>query len=468
MIKRLRILLWLFCIIHLQNGYTQSNILEFDQYLDIVRNEHPVAFKANLLQQMADANTLMAKGQFDPSISTGYDRKSFDGKNYYSIASGILKVPTWYGIDIKAGYDQTTGDFLDPSDGLPPRGLWNIGISAPLGNGLVFDQRRAEIRKAQVFQESNQVERQLMLNDLIFEASWAYFDWQAKYETFLVSQLGLTIAEDRFEATVQSVLNGDKPAVDTLESLIAVQNRTMDTVLAYQELTAARINLENFLWQNGEVPLIMAETVTPEPLDETRYFAQVDSLHLLRSDLISIHPELLLYDYKIDFLEIEERLNLEALKPTIEIGFSPLIGTTEQAIFSPYSTSDYKLGASVYYPLFLRKERGKLRMTRVKIQDTGLDRGIKTQSITTKLSTYYNNVRSFELLVNQQAETTNNYQRLLEAENEKFTIGESSIFLINSREVKYLEAQYKLVDQKLKLLMNRLKYLLSSGMISTI
>ena len=37
-----------------------------------------------------------------------------------------------------------------------------------------------------------------------------------------------------------------------------------------------------------------------------------------------------------------------------------------------------------------------------------------------------------------------NYQSLLDAETEKFRVGESSIFLLNSREQKLIEAQMKL------------------------
>ena len=41
-------------------------------------------------------------------------------------------------------------------------------------------------------------------------------------------------------------------------------------------------------------------------------------------------------------------------------------------------------------------------------------------------------------------QTVNNYQKLLELENTRFQLGESTFFLINSREIKYLETQIKL------------------------
>ncbi|MEQ1743949.1 MAG: hypothetical protein ABMA02_00860 [Saprospiraceae bacterium] len=40
---------------------------------------------------------------------------------------------------------------------------------------------------------------------------------------------------------------------------------------------------------------------------------------------------------------------------------------------------------------------------------------------------------------------TDNYRTLLDGENEKFRFGESSVFLINTREQRWLEAQTKLL-----------------------
>ena len=41
-----------------------------------------------------------------------------------------------------------------------------------------------------------------------------------------------------------------------------------------------------------------------------------------------------------------------------------------------------------------------------------------------------------------------NYEDLLQAENEKFRIGESSVFLLNSREQKLIAARKKWLKQK--------------------
>jgi outer membrane protein TolC len=49
-----------------------------------------------------------------------------------------------------------------------------------------------------------------------------------------------------------------------------------------------------------------------------------------------------------------------------------------------------------------------------------------------------------------QSNNYNNYQRLVRAEEIRFENGESSLFLINSRENKALEALQKLIELKTK------------------
>ncbi|WP_326980899.1 hypothetical protein VUJ46_11310 [Chryseobacterium sp. MYb264] len=54
-----------------------------------------------------------------------------------------------------------------------------------------------------------------------------------------------------------------------------------------------------------------------------------------------------------------------------------------------------------------------------------------------------------------------NYQRLLYAEETKYSNGESSLFLINSRENKVIDAQEKFISIKTKFLksFNKLKWM---------
>ncbi len=86
----------------------------------------------------------------------------------------------------------------------------------------------------------------------------------------------------------------------------------------------------------------------------------------------------------------------------------------------------------------------------VKIMETRLDQVQKQLDLHLKIRKYHNEFSVLKEQIGLQTLNYGNYQRLLEAEQTLFGNGESSLFLINSRENKVLEAQQKLIELKAK------------------
>jgi len=442
-----------------------NTVLTFSEYIDLVKENHPVMYQANLLDDMAASTKRMARGGFDPKLEAEWNHKSFDDKNYYSVVSSAVKIPTWYGIDLKAGYDRNNGIFLNDSDEIPTRGLWNAGISVPLGKGLVIDNRRAELKRADIFQSVTDQEQILIINQLLFNASTTYLAWQVSQMYLDIASEGLELSIIRFDGTRQSFINGDKPAIDTLESYISFQTRQLDYQKAEQILENATLALNNYLWIEGITPLELADNTVPENMDINLLRITTDSLSLLQDQWLASHPELLLYEFKIADINIDQRLAKEEIKPDVRINYNPLLGVANDALFDQFNANNYKLGATVSYPLMQRKQRGKIQLNKIKIQDTEFERTSKNQELAVKLNTYINNIRQAQRQYELLDETVKNYNQMLIAENRKLSVGESSIFLVNSRESKYLESRYKQVEASRKLLINRFTYLLYSARI---
>ena len=78
---------------------------------------------ANLEVNSAQTNLMMARGGFDPKIEVDFDKKQFKDSQYYSLLNSSFKIPTWYGIEVKAGFDNSEGVFLNPQNTLPNQGL---------------------------------------------------------------------------------------------------------------------------------------------------------------------------------------------------------------------------------------------------------------------------------------------------------------------------------------------------------
>ena len=89
----------------------------------------------------------------------------------------------------------------------------------------------------------------------------------------------------------------------------------------------------------------------------------------------------------------------------------------------------------------------------------------KRWQIENKIRTYYNE----NILLMQQLQTAqsiyNNYSSLLRNEELKFNQGESSLFLINSRETKVLELLQKQVELRIKYFKSRYAIQWSAGLL---
>ncbi len=90
-------LLILFCV---QFSFAQDSLkLSHQEFLNIVKNYHPLAFRYQLQNKIANAEITKARGNFDPVLAGKLGEKNIDGTKYYEQRNVELGIPTWYGID---------------------------------------------------------------------------------------------------------------------------------------------------------------------------------------------------------------------------------------------------------------------------------------------------------------------------------------------------------------------------------
>lgn len=442
--KLLGIVLWL--LLGSSGGFGQAQTFWPDQFVALLEAYHPLALQANLLQQKGESVLRSARGGFDPYLYGSLDQKNFDGKNYFSLLSAGLKVPTWYGVELKGGYDQNGGVYLNPEDNVPSNGLWYAGISVPVGQGLVIDKRRTALRQAEIYLASTGAERRLLLNDLFQEAILRYWTWVEAWNQLQVFDNAVELAQFRFEGVRTSFLQGDKPAIDTLEAFILVQNRQLEYNQWELEYRNQTLELNNFLWFENLTPLEIGDSLVP-PLFEAVEFPGVwtlDSLQSALDQLPETHPEMLLYGYKLDGLEWDRRLKAEALKPKLNVNYNFLAEPAGGDSGTNLSPNNYKWGLELAFPVLLRKERGDLQMARLKIQETEYQMDFKLQTLQNKIRQYYNGQLTMLGQIDLYGDAVRNYEGLFRGEQQKFRAGESSLFLVNSRETKLLDSRLKL------------------------
>ncbi len=409
----------------------------FNEFLGYVKKYHPLVKQADLKLNEAQANLMLARGAFDPKIEVDYSEKQFQDKNYYSILNSSFKIPTWYGIELKAGFDNAEGIYMNPENTLPNSGITSLGISVPVGQGLFINQRMADIRKAKIAQNLNSAERNLQAIEVLYEASMSYANWKRSYDEVKLYETYLKNALIRYEGVSKLIAQGDKPAIDSVEAGIAVTTRKLNLEDAQLKFTKARLELSNYLWYENNLPLEVKEELQPE---KTLAITIKETLQVneLSSFSLDNHPKIKALDAKIDLLKVEKQLKANALLPKMDLSYNYL---SEPSTIDQYRMEDYKIGLNFSIPIFLRKERAGLKLAKLKIQDTQFSLQFERKSLENKLKSQQQEIISLQKQQAYNSQLVQDFNQLLTAEDRLFGMGESSLFLINSRENTLVSSQ---------------------------
>ncbi|MGB0984494.1 MAG: TolC family protein [Saprospiraceae bacterium] len=429
-----------------------KSVLTYGDFITIVKNNHPIAQRARLLRPKGEQIIRSAKGGFDPQLYTYFDQKEFDKKSYFRNLSAGVKVPTNFGAEFKAGYDNNQGIYINNENTVPTAGLVYAGVSMPLLQGLLIDERRATLQQAEIFASMTDIERRKLLNDLVFEGTMAYWEWVAMGNELQTYQQAIELARLRLNGLRITFQQGDKAAIDTLEAFIQLQDRQITYSKAFVKFQKTTLELTNFLWdENGQPLQLQPNVVTPQVSLFKSPKGTIDSLANFIGDLPSVHPDLLLYDLKIKNLDVERRWKKEKLKPKLNINYNFLAEPLGGENGADLSINNFKWGLEFAMPIPMRTARAELQLNDIKRQETLLKRSQKELELSNKALYYNSQIENLKDQIRLSEANIGNYKTLLNAERRKFDMGESSLFVVNSRENKLINAQLKLIELKAKL-----------------
>ena len=411
----------------------------FNEYLGYVKKFHPLVKTANLEINKAQAGLMAARGAFDPKIAVDFDKKQFKDTEYYSLLNSSFKIPTWYGIEIKAGFEQNEGYYLNPQNTVPSDGLASVGISVPLGQGLFINQRMADLRKAKMQMQLGQADRKLLAIAVLYDASVAYFNWKKNFEEFQMYSQYNTNAETRFKAIQSLIKQGDKRAIDSVEAGISLKSRKLSLENSRLKLLKSKLELSNFLWLDNSIPMELSDVLFPEQQIENTIQETLKTNDLLANGFsLDNHPKISALETKIDMLEVDRKLKANALLPKIDLSYSYI---SEPQFIDSYKFENYKVGINFAYPIFLRKERGGLKLAQFKIQETTNSLNLERLQLSNKIKAQKEVINSLNKQSLMANELVRDYDVMLQSEERLFIFGESSLFLINSRESSLITAQ---------------------------
>ena len=441
--------------------------LSLSELTSMVIKFHPVAKQADIQIGQAKQDLRISRGAFDPVFSYRVAEKTFDGTAYYFYQQPTLTLPTWFGVTLQTGVEEVTGNRIDPTETVGRSSY--MGMQIPLGRDLITDKRRTDLQKAKIAREASYTERRRMINDLLLEAHSAYWEWWQQYRVYMVVTEALNVARKRVDFVRISVKGGDRPALDTTEALAQLQLFEVQWNQTLVALRKSQWELSQFLWKEDQTPYLLPETCQPAS-NAFEQFIIAQNLPVLDSFLTAAatnHPELKLYNFKLNSLEIEKRYRTQQLLPKATFNYNFLEkGFQWTAPKTVLFENNFQYGLALNIPLRLSAERGEYKKVRYTIQSTTLEQDLKRLQIENKVRASFFEVENLRKQISVQENALRNYQALLRGEELRFRTGESSLFLVNARETRVWESAQKLEEIKAKYLVAFQKLYWSAGLLN--
>ena len=463
-------ILFIVCILNFKLGYSQSTVSDSSHIFSIkdlffqIENYHPLFQIANIQEQVGQVNRKKAIGNFEPTVSFDQKNKTFDGKNYYNQQFFELDVYSPSPLSFSAGVEKTSGLYLNNEAYTPKEGLGYLGMQVPLLKNLITDQRRTLLQQSKNFVEQSIFQRKSMIQTLYLDIWKSYIQWYINHEQTKSLSKALDLSNIRLDAIRKVYSAGGCSGFDTLE--IAVQQQQFMSKLIENEIVTlkSKILLNVHLWTVNEQKEIQAIAFKPGIVPSNQFFEilnRVIDATAEQNDLSS-QPDLMVSQRKIDNLQLDLRLKQNYLLPKLDLKYQYL-----NTAFNSYNSisDNSRFGISFASPLFFIGPRADYHESKFKLAEAQMSLKFKKREINQKATALFKQVESYKRIYEMLKQVESGYFQLYQMEIKKFNSGDGTVFLLNSREAKYWEANLKTMEHYGKLLNTMVEYLSVCGTI---
>ncbi|MEY2925312.1 MAG: hypothetical protein RLZZ337_1862, partial [Bacteroidota bacterium] len=185
-------------------------------------------------------------------------------------------------------------------------------------------------------------------------------------------------------------------------------------------------------------------------------------------DLVYNHPIIQLIENDSLINNANIRLMREYFKPQVDLAFKFQQDAADVGSFNYSFDQNRYVGLNMYMPLFLRKERAKANQLETKQQMLVNKKSETFVKIKNDLDIALNNTQTLARSVSLWQNITENYEQLLIAEQTKFNLGESSLFILNNRELRWIDSREKYIKDYVQYRVQALQYYYTLGLLPSV
>lgn len=385
----------------------------------------------------ARAKRMSAFAAFEPKLNFSSEGKDYGNDLQYRLDRAEARVGLPGGIDIVGGSYQSTGAFINPERKTPTEGLVNLGISAPLGGELIFSDRQYEWGASSRNLEIANAKLDRTERKVLLDAVKVYAFWQAQSEVQRAVDNALGVAEERLRLVREAFRLGERSEMDTLEAYLSWVDRRADAAKQMNVTAEAVANAERLL-RGADTNRVNLVGAWPQDLPVVMLRSQGTAAPIPFADGIPQIPELQMVNSALRRERLATTTAWAQWLPAPYVDYRML--QWGGSAWNPEAVQ-WKVGFTV--PLFNQKARAELMGAQARLRAAQADAtGTYNQIQVLGRQLSQQVLAMQDELVALQASETAAYA-LLQQERRRFALGESTMFILASRETKYLEAVQK-------------------------
>lgn len=453
----MRILKLVLVLLLMLPQWATAEILTLQQVLQSAVDHHPKLRGARLLRDMAEAKVTEKEGAFDPSLFLGsealrYHSSSSPGKAKLAEDHVLgLQIQDVAGWKLISGYRRNRGEVKTPDVLTGEGGEFFVEFKLPLLRGLNVNEKQTALEQARLGQRLAVALAQAARLETLLSASLAYWDWCAACTEMQLLERNLNLAQTRLQQVKERVAAGDLPRIDEVEAAQELVRRKEALEKSKRGVQKALFKLSLYLWgSDGQASRLpdphQAMAALPPNLPgfpSGPSMPDVSPEFVSRAELesLSLRPELREIEFQKDSVELDRVLAENDRLPILDLSVGPGLDTGRQGI-----GLTYKVGLQLIIPLANRNADGRLRGARLKNEKLTLEQVLEIQRVLTEVRDAASVITTSHARLTPALESFRLALQLEEAERLKFSLGDSTLFLVNQRERASLVEAQKLIE----------------------
>jgi len=411
-----------------------GQVVPWNEFIGTVRDRSVDVRVAQAKVREAQAKRMAAFAAFEPRIDLSSEGKDYGNDLQYRLDRAEARVGLPGGIDLVGGASQATGAFINPERKTPTEGLANFGISAPLGGALIFSDRQYAWGAASRDLELEEAKLDRVQRKVTLDAVKAYTFWQAQSEVQSAVDDALAVAAERLRLVREAFRLGERSEMDTLEAYLSWVDRRADAA-KQQNLSAAAVADVERLLRGAEEISVNVRGARPE---ERPVILGLNAELSIAGPGAQNVPELAMAGAALRRERLATTTAWAQWLPAPYVDYRMI--QWGGSAWNPESVQ-WKVGLAV--PLFNQKARADLAGAQARLRAAQAN-ATSTQNAVEVLRTQLEQqVQALDSELKALTASETAAYALLQQERRRFALGESTMFILATRESKYLEAVQK-------------------------